>query len=174
MQGNEWKVRKLLYDLATLRGEGWVLWLDADQILSSNPRPHLSGDSCAFKVFDMWSETHYREDAWWRGHIQNWWWGVNADKMADFEAEWPERGWHSGHVPRNLPDHARNPTQMPIECSILHYAYTTEELRAKKVALYKALEPSLTQREIGHARTIPMKCHTKPLPLTPEYAVDLG
>jgi len=167
MKGNEWKVRKVLYELAMLRSD-WVLWLDADQILASDPRKHLKEPAVRFRVFDMWSETTYRDDAWWKGHVKAWWWGLYAPAFEGLDAKWAERGWHSGHIPANIESLSY---EMPLECSVLHYAYFTEELRAKKQALYAELDPHLSPKEQFHAKTIGWKARQVELPFTPEYSL---
>jgi hypothetical protein len=168
MFGAEWKARKRLYELATADSE-WVLWLDADQIPSSDPRPHLIEPSVVFRVFDLWSEDTYRADAWWSGHTRCWWRAIHAPSYAGLADEWAERGWHSGHLPRNLPQtcHAT-----PVGCSILHYAYSTPELRAKKAQMYRDLAPHLTPKEVFHASTIDKATpNTRALPFEPTWSL---
>ena len=165
MQGAEWKARAALFEWV-MASDGWALWLDADQILGSDPRPHLKTPAVGFRVFDMWSETEYRDDRWWRGHHKPWWWGLHAPSWQGFTPKWRERGWHSGHVPPNVGGTAH---VMPVECSVLHYAYASPDLRAKKAKLYADLDPHLTIGERSHAKTIESFALTKPLPFEPEY-----
>lgn len=169
MQGNEWKVRKMLYEKA-VQGSEWVLWLDADQILGADPTEHLKEPAVRFRVYDMWSETTYREDAWWKGHRSAWWWGIYAPEFEGLEPVFRERGWHSGHVPANLEAMSY---PMPVECSILHYAYASPELRATKLALYESLEEHLTPQERFHGKTIAMPSRELELPFTPEWRIEL-
>lgn len=179
MFGNEWQARRELWGLASgvgthglvpreLRNRwglaDWVLHLDADQVPSCDPRPFLKAPVSYFRVYDLWSENTYREDAWWTGHQRCWWPAVHVPSLpADFVDQWPERGWHSGHVPMNLPREGH-----PVEgCAILHYAYVSAELRRNQAAKYEALAEAghLTTRERFHAKTIlTPNPHTKPLP----------
>jgi hypothetical protein len=163
MFGNEWKARRELWQYATA-GADWVLHLDADQVPSCDPRPFLKAPVSYFRVYDLWSENTYREDAWWTGHQRCWWPAVHVPSLpADFKDEWPERGWHSGHVPVNIPREGH-----PVDgCAILHYAYTTAELRLNQAAKYEALGEAghLTAQERFHAKTIlTPNPHTKLLP----------
>jgi hypothetical protein len=169
MFGNEWTARRKLWQLAT-KGADWVLWLDADQLPSCDPRPFLRGAAAVFRVYDLWSDDTYREDAWWTGHQRCWWPAVHVPSLPDgFVDEWPERGWHSGHIPRNVP----GPYNPVHECSILHWAYSSPELRAQKAAMYEALAPHLTEKERFHAKTITVPNPvTKRLPFEPRWRLQ--
>lgn len=170
MFGNEWESRRKLWRLAT-QGAEWVLHLDADQTMSADPRPWLKPPVTMFRVFDLWSPDTYREDAWWRGHLSCWWAAVHVPSLPrGFKDTWPERGWHSGHVPSNVPGPKHT---TPPDCSILHYAYASPELRAQKAAMYRDLAPHLTSAERFHARTIEMQGNTKPLPFEPRWRLTL-
>jgi hypothetical protein len=171
MAGNEWEQRRALWRLAT-KGAGWVMWLDADQTPSCDPRPHLKAPVSLFRLYDLWSESEYREDAWWTGHLRCWWPAVHVPSLPEgFRDEWPERGWHSGHVPMNVP----GPKHPVNGCAILHYAFSTPELREQKARMYEELAPHLTGAERFHARTIltpnPV---TKPLPMEPTWKLQVG
>ncbi len=168
MFGNEWKARRALWRLAA-KDADWVLHLDADQVTSCDPRPFLKEPAAAFRVYDLWGPNEYREDAWWTGHLRCWWPAVHVPSLPKgFVDEWPERGWHSGHVPMNIT------TGHPIqECSILHYAYVTPELRAQKAKMYAELAPHLTPQERFHGETILMNAKTKPLPFEPRWRLQL-
>lgn len=171
MFGNEWQARRELWRLAS-EGADWVLHLDADQVPSCDPRPHLTPPVSLFRVFDLWSEDTYREDAWWTGHLRCWWPAVHVPSLpAGFEDRWPERGWHSGHVPMNLPGPAH-----PVQgCAILHYAYSTPDLRRRKAEMYADLGPHLTAPERFHARTITRSvANTKPLPFEPAWRLKIS
>lgn len=168
---DEWRSRRKLWHLATRSGTEWVIWLDADQVLSCDPRPFLESAHPCFRVFDLWSDDEYREDAWWTGHQRNWWSGAYVPSLpGDFRDQWNERGVHCGHVPVNLPGpkHA-----MPPECSVLHYGYAFPELREQKAARYDEISASLTPQEQFHARTILRPANTKPLPFEPAWRLRL-
>jgi hypothetical protein len=101
----------------------------------------------------MWTPTAYRSDAWWR--VRPWWQGVRWGPWArDVIWQWPERGWHSGHVPLNAGQVFGTAANVPEHCGLLHYGYATDELRAKHAAAYEARAAVLTPAERFHARTI--------------------
>lgn len=158
MDGHETVARSFLWEKAlqaTPDGD-WIVWLDADHVAMDDFRPDLAEtdrNRATFKVFDLWTPTAYRSDAWWR---VRWWWQAlrMTPDARNTDWVWPERGWHSGHVPMNAakvfgPEH-----RVRDECSILHYGYATPELRARHAAAYEARKDVLTDAELFHARTI--------------------
>lgn len=171
----EYKARSELWEWAA--DADWVLHLDADQTCAADPRPHLSGVRANFRLYDLWSPTAYRSDAWWRGHARCWWPAVHMPSVpSGFRPDWAHasatgrpRQWHSPNFPPNLGGHA---TEMPLECSILHYAYVTDALRAEKAALYADLAPHLTESERFHASTIlDERPRLLALPFEPDYTL---
>jgi hypothetical protein len=162
----EWKARKRLWELATADSE-WVLWLDADQVPLSDPREHLKPPVALFQVFDLWGDDVYRHDMWWKGHTRHWWPAIHVPSLPEgFVGEWNERGWHSGHVPVNIPGPAH---AVPVEAAILHYAYASEALREEKAAMYRDLSKHLTGKERVHAETILSPARVKRLPFEPTW-----
>lgn len=157
MDGHEHKVRSFLWDqaVASTPNDGWILHLDADQCLAGDPRPFLAQQTVnrvLFPVFDMWTPSAYRSDAWWR--VRPWWQAVRITaETRKTEWIWPERGWHSGHVPLN--SHVFGSTRdVPEEFGILHYGYATPELRVKHHEAYTKRAHVLTAQERFHANTI--------------------
>jgi hypothetical protein len=74
-------------------------------------------------------------------------------------------------VPVNVP----GPAHAVQDCSVLHYAYSTPELRAQKAAMYAALAPHLTPKEQFHGRTIlTPRPNVKPLPFEPEWKLKIA
>ena len=51
MFGVEWQARRELWHLAC-PGADWVVWLDADQVPSCDPRPHLKAPVSLFPRLD--------------------------------------------------------------------------------------------------------------------------
>jgi hypothetical protein len=59
------------------------------------------------------------------------------------------------------------------DCSILHYAYSSQDLRDQKRRMYDQLAPHLTKSEIFHAQTITTEIpHVKPLPFEPTWTLE--
>jgi len=158
MDGHEAFARAFLWEqvVAATPNDGWVIHLDADHVLAGDPRPFL--ESCGvnrvlFPVFDMWTPSAYRSDAWWR--VRPWWQAVRMGEYArGVEWIWPDRGWHSGHVPANAGQVFGPTRDVPLDCGILHYGYATDELRVKHAEAYRARAHVLTQKEQFHASTI--------------------
>lgn len=175
MDGNEVNARRFLWEKA-VDGSEWVVWADADHCFAGDFRPHLRGRRVVFPVFDMWSATEYRSDSWWQ--VRPWWQAVNvADQgvvkefIAQDQWEWPERGWHSGHVPLNTSIFGPA-LPIPRECGLLHYGYASPELRSRHFDAYTARRAHLTPSEIMHARTIlDPDPHTLKLPFTPAWTL---
>lgn len=158
MDGAETNARSFLWDRATKSAEDgdWLVWADADHCFAGDFRPTLAQtdrNRAVFPVFDMWTPTAYRSDAWWR--LRPWWqavrWGPWAHKAT---WDWPERGWHSGHVPRNAAAVFGLAVPVPNECGLLHYGYATPELRVRHAEAYQARSEHLTPGEKFHAGTI--------------------
>jgi glycosyltransferase involved in cell wall biosynthesis len=140
---NELKQRKLLWELATHEADfgDWVLCLDADETFD---KPELLRDyikkadaagcnSLAFPLYDMWSETHYRDDNFWQGHNGVWPFCV---KYEDTDCFWKETPLHCGRFPIN----AGNKIAMcPIK--IQHWGWAKPEDRQAKYDRYMRTDP---------------------------------
>ena len=157
MDGQECHARAFLWERALDAAEDgdWIVHLDADQCLAGDPTPFLAQtlvNRVLFPVFDMWTPTAYRSDAWWR--VRPWWQAVRMTPEArETVWEWPNRGWHSGHVPLN--SHVFGPTRdVPEECGILHYGYAMPEFRVEHAEAYVKRAAVLTPAERFHAGTI--------------------
>lgn len=155
MDGHETVARQFLWEkaLEDTPDDGWIIHLDADHCVAGDFREHLTGDRVKFPVFDMWSPTAYRSDAWWIP--RHWWQGVRITaENRNSEWIWPDRGWHSGHVPANAGQVFGNWSKIPWECGILHYGYATDALRESHADAYEARAAVLTDQELFHAKTI--------------------
>lgn len=158
MDGKEAHARAFLWEKAleaTPDGD-WIVWLDADHCVAGDFRPHLAQtdrNRAVFRVYDLWTPTAYRSDAWWR--VRPWWQAVRiTPETRETEWLWPDRGWHSGHVPANAGKVFGLAYEVPDDCSILHYGYATPKLRERHAAAYEARAAVLTEGELFHARTI--------------------
>jgi len=74
---NEVMLRKQQW-AETLRADpAWILNLDADEIFEEGFAEQLDSiltnqteyDAVYFRLYDMWTETHYREDDYWQAHL---------------------------------------------------------------------------------------------------------
>lgn len=174
MDGKEHLARAFLWGKAlesTPDGD-WIVWLDADQCVAGDFRPDLAQterNRAVFRVYDLWTPTAYRSDAWWR--VRPWWQAVRmCEKAREATWTWPDRGWHSGHVPMNAASMFGVAHEVRDDCSVLHYGYATPELRERHAAAYEARKDVLTDAELFHARTITDHCpRLKSLHLEPRW-----
>lgn len=157
MWGNESSARKALWDFAleyATEPDDWVLIADADMELRGDVRGlcQTAELNCwSFILYDLWSETEYREDQFWRGHLHPRPW-LFAPRLIPFTPDWNSRGIHTGHYPQNMPLIGGNAPQS--DYFFLHYAYSSPRLRAEKYKQYLAKEHLLTPHEVAHARSI--------------------
>jgi len=139
---NEIALRKQLWDLAVGTDPAWILILDADEIfedravkelrlLAANP----DVDVYAFRLYDMWDEKHYREDAYWRAH--HYYRPFMVRYLRDFPWEWQETPQHCGRFPQNI-------TRLRWATSPLrvkHLGWIKAADRLAKYCRYKRLDP---------------------------------
>lgn len=153
--GREGGARRLLWETAARHGE-WILINDADQILVGDVRGLCQSskvNAWAFVLFDMWSANEYREDQFWRGHLHARPWLFNPSRVPDgYFPVWSERGIHVGHQPQDF----------PLQCGIapadkfhwVHFAYSTQQDRARKLESYRKNFHQMTAFEQAHAESI--------------------
>lgn len=172
--GEEAPARAELFELAWrfARVDDWILILDADMIPARSPRQLMSMDvnAVAFVLYDLWQEDPpmYRSDGFWRGHETPRVWMIRKDSRRFEDFEWGERGIHSGHLPLNFfPERV---VFAPRDFGLLHYAYSTPELREAKYASYMRVAHQLSDFEKAHASSILDKnVHLEPLMFETEF-----
>ena len=155
----------------------WLFWLDADMIPSRNPRDflgHSSATAWNFRLYDLWhvdrwSRLLYRSDGFWRGHLHPRTWLIRRPDAEPSDGwQWSDRGIHCGHFPLNL--RADVIGVATVDYSILHYAYSSTDLRVAKHDQYLATAKLLTDSERQHAASImDPNPNLVPLPFTPDY-----
>lgn len=130
-----------------------IFILDADMVPARDPRDLIveGADTYFFALYDLWSPTHYRSDFWWRAHLNPRPWLVKRPPNS-FEAEWPARGIHTGHLPSNwTPQHS---IIAPSSHALLHTAYMDERDRQAKWSSYLKVGAQLNPQEFTHAQSI--------------------
>jgi glycosyltransferase involved in cell wall biosynthesis len=174
--GRESPARQQLFDLSlyhTSPGD-YILWLDADMVPASDPRPLMNGGSAAwsFPLYDLWGPGVYREDAYWFGHFSPRVWMIRRPEPQDWT--WSGRGIHSGHLPSNFSFRAGDCIGIaPYDMGLLHFAYVDAELRAEKYQRYMSVRDQLSDGERKHAETImDPHPHLVPLYFTPQYWLE--
>lgn len=156
--GHESTARQELWELgaAVCQAEDdWILICDADQELMGDPRPLLNTSqvNCwGFTLYDLWSETEYREDQFWRGHLMSRPWMFAPKRVPQgWVPFWGDAGVHPGHAPLNFP---MLMGVAPPSIHWRHYAYSTPELRQQKHAAYAAVSDQLSEFQKAHAASI--------------------
>ena len=174
--GAEAPTRARLFDLAwnLARLDDYILILDADMIPARNPRVLMDAeaDMVFFALFDLWGTKPlvYREDAFWRGHLTPRVWMIRKTVHGHVPWEWSRRGVHCGHLPQNFT--GESGVYAPRSMSLLHYAYSSPELRDEKYVAYASVAAHLSEHEIAHARSIrDLNPDTFHLEFTPEYTL---
>ncbi|HHW13640.1 MAG TPA: glycosyl transferase, partial [Firmicutes bacterium] len=104
---DEAALRRQLWDLAVATNPDWLLALDADELFEESAPfelPLLAADplaeAYAFRLYDMWDEGHYREDAFWNAHHRLW--TLLVRYLPGFPYRWRETPLHCGRLPCNL------------------------------------------------------------------------
>lgn len=89
----------------------------------------LNGDAIAWKLYDMWNETQYREDKYWVAHKH--WWVHMVRYSSKINYMWKNTRLHCGRIPLNCFYNA-----YPSSLQILHMGYSREDLRHEKYNFY--------------------------------------
>lgn len=142
MFNNEIILRKQLWNLALDTDPNWVLILDADEIFEAKAPKVLKGlaanpdvECYAFRLYDMWTENHYREDSLWQAH--KWHRPLMVRNVLGFQAQWRETPQHCGRFPANI-------SQLKVEWNDLrvkHLGWIKAEDKLNKYYRYKKLDP---------------------------------
>jgi hypothetical protein len=120
----------------------WILVLDADELFEDAIRDHIRSlidqtevDAIQFRLYDMWNERQYREDAFWRAHEGYWTLLVRPNPgMLD---AWPAQNQHAGRFPAS----AAGLRAWTCRIRLKHLGWMTPEERAAKAARYQQLDP---------------------------------
>lgn len=138
---DEVSLRKQQWKETVATDPEWILNLDADEILTSDfglvRDLLLSGneDAIYFRLFDMWSETHYREDEFWQAHAYYRPFLIRYHPGMNYE--WKETPQHCGRFPLTI-QHWSYGCHAP---RVKHYGWAREEDRIRKYERYQALDP---------------------------------
>ena len=157
--GNESSARKELWEFACEYATGpndWILVNDADQILVGDVRALCKtkeANTLCFTLYDLWSETEYREDALWQGHLNARPWCFAPHRVpAGWVPEWNAAQIHTGHAPISFPI---VPLVAPSDSYYwLHFGYSKPEHRTLKYEQYMSQSAQLTPFQRAHAESI--------------------
>lgn len=139
---NEIDLRKQQWEETLKSDPDWILNMDADEIFekrfSVEVRQLITQtdmDMFCFRLYDFWSETHYREDQYWRSHLSFRPFLVRFQPNLNYQ--WKETPQHCGRFPENI-------FQLPHALSDLrlkHYGWAKPEHRLEKYQRYILLDP---------------------------------
>ena len=139
---HEYTVRQKQWQLATTSNADWILNLDADEMFEDRMRSEIRRlinqdeyDAFAFRLFDFWNDTHYREDEYWSAHLGHMPFLVRNDpNIAD---DWKQTDQHCGRFPLAVMDMQILTSRMRVK----HYGWANAETRQAKYNRYKLLDP---------------------------------
>lgn len=161
---NELIRRKQLWHLAELAASDgdYILCLDADEtitdidklpeIISAIEQARTNGDifvdGIAFPLYDMWSETHYRDDMLWNAHTRPWVMCARYDAYREYI--WKETPLHCNRFPLNACGLAIRSDPLKIQ----HWGYSREADRESKYKRYMEVDPNGQTGSIDQYRSI--------------------
>lgn len=139
---NEILLRKQLWQLLISTHPSWILCLDADEIFEASAPPALKAlaqradvDYFAFRLYDMWSSTHYRDDTHWMAH--HYYRPLLIRYRSDFDYVWQETPQHCGRYPLNILEQKGEMNPLRVK----HLGWANPRERLAKYFRYKRLDP---------------------------------
>ncbi|WP_338324873.1 glycosyltransferase family 2 protein [Metabacillus mangrovi] len=139
---NEITLRRQQWEETIATDPGWILSLDADEMLETGFCPDLRKltqskdyELFSFRLFDFWSETHYREDPMWRAH--QFYRPFLLKYKRDFPYQWKESALHCGRFPENIFQQPNGLSSIRIK----HFGWAREADRVAKYERYRKLDP---------------------------------
>ncbi|MBS0629312.1 MAG: glycosyltransferase family 2 protein [Verrucomicrobia bacterium] len=139
---NEITLRKQLWEEIIKTDPDWILILDADEIFEDQFEQHLTEllrnpdvDAYAFRLYDFWDETHYRDDPLWNAHTR--YIPFLVRYRPELSYQWRETPLHCGRFPMSI-YHLRT-LSSPLR--LKHLGWAKEEDRLEKYKRYQQLDP---------------------------------
>ena len=138
---NEVELRDILWSkCCDLCNDGdFILIQDCDELLHEDSVKHFKeevnkcvyfhGDAIAWRLYDLWNKTQYREDIYWFAHKH--WWIHMVRYNSKIKYMWKNTKLHCGRIPINCFYNA-----YPSNLQVLHMGYSTETLRQEKYNFY--------------------------------------
>jgi len=153
---NEILLRKQLWKMAVSTPSEWIIILDADEMFEEDGPQQLRDllnhsldvDHLSFRLFDLWTETHYREDQLWQAH--KWYRPFIVRNIPDFQARWQETPQHCGRFPQNITDLRGGTSPLRIK----HLGWLKPQDRLAKYYRYKRLDPNGRYGNLEQYRSI--------------------
>ncbi len=139
---NEVLLRKQQWNETICTEPEWILNLDADELFEerfpkqvSEILTQKSYDAMYFRLYDMWNETHFREDSFWKAH--QFYRPFMVRYKPDLAYTWQETAQHCGRFPLEV-------YQFSYFCHparIQHFGWAKENDRQEKYQRYQELDP---------------------------------
>lgn len=138
---NEVELRKQQWRETVLSQPDWILNLDADEWFEPNAHAELKSivdqnayDAVYFRLYDMWSETHYRDDIYWSAHR------IYRPFLVRYRQEaavqWRETPQHCGRFPQSI----NHFSYICHRLRVKHYGWAREQDRKQKYERYMKLD----------------------------------
>lgn len=141
----EHELRQLQWRRTLEAQPDWILALDADELFEDAIRDHIRAlvdqtevDAIQFRLYDMWNERQYREDAFWRAHEG--YWTLLVRPVPGMAEEWPAQNQHPGRFPSST----AGLRAWTCRIRLKHFGWMRPEDRAAKAARYRSLDPEGT------------------------------
>jgi len=140
---NEVALRKQQWEETIKTNPDWILSLDADEIFEAKfsmevheliKNPDV--DAYYFRLYDMWDEEKYRDDALWCAHKV--WRPFLIRYNPSVEYTWKETPQHCGRFPLEIYQFSYQTTQLRLK----HYGWADENDRRAKYIRYQELDPN--------------------------------
>ncbi|NQX64565.1 glycosyltransferase [Paenibacillus alba] len=140
---NEVILRKQQWEATIRTNPEWILNLDADEIMEDRFANQVADllsqceqDVVYFRLYDMWNETSYREDAYWSAHHT--YRPFLLRYKPNFPYLWKETAQHCGRYPAtiNLFSYVCHPAR------VKHFGWANAEDRKEKYERYMRLDPN--------------------------------
>ncbi|MDD4566250.1 MAG: glycosyltransferase [Eubacteriales bacterium] len=142
MFASESSLRKKQWSETVKTNPDWILNLDADEMLedgfwddAQKLINQQNYDFYCFRLYDMWDDTHYREDQYWNAHSV--YRPFLMRYQAGFNYIWNETPQHCGRFPMNTFSFPKTKSKFRIK----HLGWTTKEDKAEKYRRYQLLDP---------------------------------
>ena len=152
---NEIILRRQLWEMAISTNPDWLLCLDADEVFEERAQFKMDSlinqpayDWYGFRLYDMWDESHYRDDKYWNAHKR--YWIMLLRYQPKFEYKWHESGQHCGRFPINVYDLPGRGDGLKIK----HLGWMKEEDRIAKFERYKRDDPGFLMGNAAQYRSI--------------------
>lgn len=139
---NEVNLRKQQWEETTATDPTWILNLDADELFEDSIVHQIDDilqqtdhDAIYFRLYDMWSDTHYREDQYWSAHQRYRPFLIRYNPQLPYI--WHETPQHCGRFPINISlfSYLCHPAKLK------HFGWAKPEDRKMKYERYMKLDP---------------------------------